>query len=200
MPRIIAAACITLLLAACSESATAPETSNAPTGNAPLEHPSLNVALPGTTASITSVSCTLTTPATGEILCSYDIANPDHLLLNIYGGASLYMAYQCVNSSTGKIQSSGIEGRWLSFAVMGTTEANPTGTNVQVSTATTLPNTYTKRYTKLNTCKGKQSLVITNYSMPYFDVLIDNHYSGQPDAEFSWACLGTDTRYGCAVL
>jgi hypothetical protein len=193
MHRLIPAAFVTLMLAACTETSTEPNINRAPE-----EHPSLSVALPGTTASITSASCSLVDPTTGEVRCSYDIANPDQLLLNIYPEAQLGLAYQCLNSSTGKIQSSGTSIRWVNVSFEGVTAANPTGTNVQLSTAT-LPNHYTRNYTKYNTCKGKQALVITNYSLLYWDIWVDNWYGGQPNEEYHFTCLGSDSSHGCAT-
>jgi hypothetical protein len=194
MKRVIAAAFVALTLAACSESATAPESSPVPAQPA-----SFSAALPGTNVSINSGSCTLISSSTGEVRCSYDIANPDGILINIWPEAHLVMNYQCVNSSTGKIQSSGTGSRWIYGAVT-VTDVHPTATNTQLSTAT-LPNDYVRKDTKRNTCKGKQTLVITNYAMDYFDVYVDNYYSGQPYTEYAFGCLGSeDWGFGCEVI
>lgn len=188
-----AAAVAVALLAACTETPTDPNT-----GRVPADHPSLSATLPGTTASITTGSCSLISPTTGEVRCSYDIANPDQVLLNIYPDAQLGVDYQCLNASTGKVQSSGTSVRGVYASIEGVTAANPTGTNVQLSTAT-LPNHYTRNYTKYNTCKGKQTLVITNYSLLYWEIWVDNWYSGQPNEDYRFTCLGSDASHGCAT-
>src|SRR5215218_521548 len=126
MKRIIAAAFVALTLAACSETTTEPDTSTVPTQPA-----SFSAALPGTNVSINSGSCSLISSDTGEVRCSYDIANPDAILININPEAHLIMSYQCVNASTGKVQSSGTGGRWIAGYVT-VTDVNPTGNNVQL--------------------------------------------------------------------
>ena len=194
MKRIIAAAFVALTLAACSETTTEPDTSRAPTQSA-----SFSVAVPGTNVSINSVSCSLISASTGEVRCSYDITNPDGILINIWPEARVVMNYQCLSSSTGKIQSSGIGARWI-YGNVTVTDVHPTADNVQLSTAT-LPNDFVRKDNKRNTCKGKQTLVITNYSMDYFDVYVDNWYDGQPSTEYTWACLGSKASgLGCEVI
>src|SRR5215208_7968928 len=120
MKRLIAAAFVVLTLAACSETTTEPNTSTVPT-----QPGSFSVAVPGTNVSINSGSCSLISASTGDVRCSYDIANPDGILINIWPDAHLYMNYQCVNSSTGKIQSSGTGSRWIYGAVT-VTDVHPT--------------------------------------------------------------------------
>jgi hypothetical protein len=193
---IPAAALAAILLAACSESSTAPETSAPDNSTIPATPPSFSATLPGTSTVINSASCNLVNSTTGEVRCNWDISNPDHISLEILPGALMEIAYQCVNSSTGKVQSSGISTRWAWWADYEVTDANPTGTNIQLATATP-PSTYTRKYTKLNVCKGKQTLVVKSYAMQYWDVFIDNFYIGQPDADYKWTCLGSDERYGC---
>jgi hypothetical protein len=194
MKRIIAAAFVALTLAACSETSTEPQTRTAPTQPA-----SFSAALPGTNVAITSGSCSLLSASTGEVRCSYDIANPDGILINIWPEAHMIMNYQCVNPSTGKIQSSGVGSRWTAASWTGT-DVNPTANNIQLSTAT-LPNDYVHKDTKRNTCKGKQNLVITSYSMDYFDVWVDNYYSGQPGEEYVYGCVASkDWGYGCELI
>jgi hypothetical protein len=79
------------------------------------------------------------------------------------------------------------------------TDVHPTAVDVQLSTAT-LPNDFVRKDTRRNMCKGKQTLVITNYVMDYFDVYVDNWYSGQPAAEYTWGCLGSKDWMGCEVI
>jgi hypothetical protein len=194
MKRTIAAAFVALTLAACSETTTEPDTSRVPAQPA-----SFSAALPGTNVSINSASCSLISASTGEVRCSYDIANADGVLINIWPEAHLVMNYQCVSPSTGKIQSSGIGARWTA-ASSTVTDVHPTANNIQLSMAT-LPNDYVGKDTRRNTCKGKQNLVITNYSMDYFDVWVDNYYTGQPDTEYVYGCLASkDWGYGCEVI
>jgi hypothetical protein len=193
MPRLIAAALLAMMLSACSETPTDPTTTEAPS-----ERPALSIVLPGTTASITSASCSLVSASTGQARCSYDIANPDGLLLNIYPGARLNVAYKCVNASTGKIQSTGSILRWAAGAdVDGVTTTNPTATDVQLSIPTA-PSGYIHKDSKINVCNGKQITVVTNYSLVYWEIYLDNWYPGQPNADYSWTCMSADPSYrGC---
>lgn len=192
MRRFIPATAIAVaLLAACSETSTEPASSEV---NAPPV--SYSAGLPGTKVSITSGSCSLINSATGEVRCSYDISNPDQILINIYPEAQMAIDYQCVNSSTGRIQSTGTGYRWVWATIEGITDANPTGTDVQLG-STTLPNSYTGKENKLNTCKGKQKLVITKYSVNHWDVYVDNYYDGQPYEDYAWTCYAVDGMHGC---
>jgi hypothetical protein len=194
MPRLIAAAVLAIMLAACTENPTDPGT-----GKSAAQPASFSVAVPGTTASITSYSCSLKSSTTGEVRCSYDIANPDQQLLNLYPQAALKIDYKCVNANTGKIQSSGTGVRWPGLSIEGVTASNPTATDVQLSTVT-LSNSYTHSDTKLNACKGKQTLVITSYSMSYWELYVDNWYGGQPNTDYHSICVASDHRFGCATL
>jgi hypothetical protein len=101
-----------------------------------------------------------------------------------------------VSPSTGKVQSSGTRYRWTLAWIEGVSETTLTGSNVQLTTAT-VPNSYIKKDTKLNACKGKQKVVITKYAMEYWDIWLDNWYSGQPSDQYKMTCLGLDGRYGC---
>jgi hypothetical protein len=193
MRRVVPFVVVAAMLAACSESPTDPATSKSPAAAS-----SFSVALPGTTASITSGSCSLVSASTGQATCSYDVANPDGLLLNIYPGALWDVDYQCVNASTGKVQSSGTSVRWTWGSFEGVTATNPTGTDVQLGSPT-IYNSYTRKDRKYNTCKGNQKLIITNYSMRYWEVYLDNWYSGQPNADYAWTCLGSDNHRYCST-
>lgn len=196
MRHLIPAAILTAtLLAGCSESSTGPETS-APEKSPTPAAPTFSATLPGTNATINSGFCTLVSSTTGEVRCDYEVSNPDGLLLNVYPGATMSLDYQCVNPNTGKIASTGTRTRWTLAWLEGITATTITGSNVQLTTAT-LPNSYVKKSTKLNACKGKQELVITNYAMLYWEIYIDNWYSGQPSDQYKYTCLGLDDRYGC---
>jgi hypothetical protein len=200
MRHFIPAALAVALLAACSESSTEPTTREipAPTSEIPAPPTSYSAGLPGTSASITSGSCSLISSSTGEVRCSYDVANPDGLLLNIYPGARLKMDYQCVSPSTGRVQSGGSDVRWAVGAdVYGVTATNPTATNVKLSTPT-VPNNYVHKDSKFNACKGKQTLVVTNYAMQYWEIYLDNWYAAQPNTDYIYTCLASDSNYrGC---
>jgi hypothetical protein len=194
MHRLFPAVIVAAMLTACADTSTEPHSNSVSPGQ-----PSLSVALPGTSVSLNSISCNLISSSTGEVRCSWDISNPEQIPLNIYPEAHLLIDYQCVSPNTGKIRSSGTSSRWTSLYYPGVTEANPSGSNVQLSSVV-LPNGNTGRSAKYNTCKGNQTLVIQNYAMDYFDVYADNGYVNQPSGEFAWACLGTDDRYLCAVI
>jgi hypothetical protein len=198
---ISAAALAATLLAACSESSTAPEAtapeSTAPEpGAAPSPAPSFAAGLPGTNVSISSGSCTQISTTTGEVHCSYSISNPDQLLINIYPEAHMAIDYQCLNASTGKVQSTGTGYRWAWLYFEGVTDANPSGVDVKLG-STTLPNSYKGKYQKSNTCKRSQKLVITKYTMVHWDIYVDNYYVGQPYEQYADVCYSDDADYGC---
>jgi len=196
---VSAAALAAMLLTACSESSTAPEISTPENGTAAPAAPSFSATLPGTSTVINSASCNLVNATSGEVRCSWDISNPEQISLELIPGSLMDIAYDCVSPSTGKVQSSGINRRWNVYADYEVTDVSIIGTNVKLGTAVP-PNSYTRKMTKSNTCKGKQTLVIKSYSMVYWDVFIDNWYSGQPDADYKYACLGSDDRYGCETV
>jgi hypothetical protein len=196
---ISAAALAATLLAACSESSTAPEASFPEPGTASSPTASFGAGLPGTNVSITSGLCTQISTTTGEVHCSYSIANPDQIPLNIWPEAHMAIDYQCVNASTGKVQSSGTGFRWAYLYFEGVTDANPTGTDLNLGSAV-LPNNYRGKYQRSNTCKKSQKLVVTKYTMQYWDIYVDNWYSGQPSADYKFTCLGSDNLYGCEVI
>jgi hypothetical protein len=193
---VSAAALAAMLLAACSESSTAPEISTPENGTPAPGAPSFSATMPGTNVTITSASCTQISTVTGEVRCDYDVSNPDGIMINIYPEARMNLEYQCVSPSTGKVQSTGTAERWAYAGFEGVTAIHPTGTNVKLSTAT-VPNTYVKKYNKLNACRGKQILVLTKSTMVYWDAYVDNWYIAQPGDQYKWTCLGSDDRYGC---
>jgi hypothetical protein len=194
-----AAVVAAMLLAACSESSTGPEVSAPENGTVTPAAPIFSASLPGTTALISSGSCSLISSSTGEVRCSYDVSNPDGLLLNIYPGARLKLDYECVNS-IGKVQSTGTAVRWATGAdVYGVTATNPTATDVEL-TPPVIPNSYVHKDSKFNACKGKQKVVVTNYTMVYWEIYLDNWYSVQPAADYNFTCLASDSDYrGCAT-
>ena len=104
--------------------------------------------------------------------------------------------YQCVNASTGKIYSTGTGYRWTWIPFERVTDLNPTGTDIKLG-STTLPTGNSGKYHKSNTCKAKQKLVITKYSMYHWDIWVDNYYDGQPSADYQWMCYAEDGMYGC---
>jgi hypothetical protein len=196
MRHFISAAMAATLLAACSENSTAPDTSVPENGTVAPASPSFSATLPGTNVTINDGSCTQISTTTGEVDCSYNISNPDQIPLNIWPEAEMAIDYQCVNASTGKVQSSGTGYKWAWLYFESVTDANPTGTGLKLGSAV-LPNNYRGKYQKSNTCKRSQKLVITNYKMMYWDIYVDNWYNGQPDADYTWNCLGMDESRGC---
>jgi hypothetical protein len=192
MRRLIPAVFAAAMLAACTESPTSPE---ATTG--PKQRPSFSVAVPGTTTSINSFSCRLVSSSKGEVLCSYNISNPDGLLMNIIPSALVDIAYQCVNPTTSKVLSSGTKTQHVERRHMGVTATTYSATDEQLPTASLSIST-NHPFTKLNPCKAKQTTVATSYSLPYFELYIDND-PGTP-GDVAWACVGSDTRRGCATL
>lgn len=199
MRHLVSAAALAMLLAACSESSTAPEISVPENGTAAPAAPSLSATMPGTNVTITSASCAQISTVTGEVRCDYDVANPDGIMINIYPEARMNLEYQCVSPSTGKVQSTGTAERWAYAVFEGVTAINPTGTNVKLSTAT-VPNSYAKKYNKLNACRGKQIAVITKSTMVYWEAYVDNWYVAQPAGQYKSTCLGSDDRYGCETV
>ena len=195
---IPAAALAAMLLAACSESTTAPETSAPEHGTSSSSNPapSFSATLPGSNVSVTSGSCSLISSVTGEVHCSYDVSNPDQLSINIYPEAQMAIDYQCVNATTGKIYSTGTGYRWTWIPFERVTEANPTGTDIKLGSAT-LPSGNSGKYHKSNACKAKQKLVITKYSLYHWDIWVDNYYDNQPSADYQWMCYAEDGMYGC---
>jgi len=193
---VSAAALAAMLLAACSESSTAPEASAPEPGTPSSPAPSFSAGLPGTNVSISSGSCTQISTTTGEVHCSYNISNPDQIPLNIYPEAHMAIDYQCLNASTGRIQSTGKGYRWAWLYFEGVTDANPTGTDLKLGSAV-LPNNNTGKYQKSNTCRKSQKLVITKYTMVHWDIWVDNYYVGQPGDEYADVCYSDDTDYNC---
>jgi hypothetical protein len=194
MRRLIPAVFAAAMLAACSESPTNPDADTTP-----AVRPSLSVSLPGTNISINSVACSLTSASTGGVKCSYDVSNPDGLLVNVYPSAYLKIDYQCVNPNTGKVQSSGTSWRSAWGYHEGVTATSISATDEALNNPT-LPTYYTRADKKYNACKGKLTAVPTHYALEYWELFIDNWYSGQPGADYLYTCLGSDTSHGCAAL
>jgi hypothetical protein len=193
MRRLIPAVFVAAMLAACSESSTGPEASPAPE-----QGPSFSVTVPGTTTAIASFSCRLVSSSKGEVLCSYDISNPDGLLMNVIPSALVDIAYQCVNPTTGKVLSTGTQTSRVEQRHMGITATTYSATDEQLPTASLSVHT-NHPYTKLNPCKAKQTTVATSYSLQYHELYIDDALVGQP-GDVHWACVASDTRRGCKTL
>jgi hypothetical protein len=181
MRRLIPAVFVAALLAACSESPTSPDATPTPT---PEQGPSFSVALPGTSAAINSASCSLVSSSKGDVLCSYNVSNPDGLLLNVIPAAIVDIAYQCQNASTGKVMSTGTDRRWVENHHSDVTATTYSATDEALPTAALFTG-----HTKLNPCKGRQSAVVTNHSLVYWQVGI------QHDA--TSACIASDGRPQC---
>jgi hypothetical protein len=193
MRRLIPAVFVAAMLTACSESPTNPDADTTPAAR-----PSLSVSVPGTNISINSGACSLTSASTGGVKCSYDVSNPDGLMVNTYPSATLKIDYQCVNSSTGKVQSTGTlyRGAWGYHEGLTATSISATD---EALINPTLPTHYTRADKKYNACKGKQTAVPTNYALVYWQLLVDNWYYGQPNADYLYACLASETGHGCAT-
>jgi hypothetical protein len=193
MRSLIPAVFVAAMLAACSESPTNPDADTTPAAR-----PNLSVSVPGTNISINSVACSLTSASTGGVKCSYDVSNPDGLMVNTYPSATLKVDYQCVNSSTGRVQSTGTlyPRAWGYHEGLTATSISATD---EALTNPTLPTHYTRSDKKYNACKGNQTAVPTNYALYYWELLVDNWYYGQPGANYLYACLGSETWYGCST-
>jgi hypothetical protein len=186
MRRLIPAVFVAAMLAACSESSTGP---NATT--TPEQRPSLSVTVPGTTIAINSASCSLVSSSAGDVLCSYNISNPDGFLMDVIPSARVDIAYQCLNSNTGKVMSTGTQMRFVSQKHSGVTATTYSATNEPLPTAK-LFTTTNPAFGKLNPCKVKQTTVITGYSLPYWSL---NVYTG-----FGSACVAPNGSLGCKTL
>jgi len=185
MPHPLSAIAVAVvLLAACSEPPTDPTTTNTP------QSPSfVTTAIPG--VEFNSASCTLVNSTTGEVRCSWDITNANGTSLDYFPEAYLTITYNCLNTHTGQIRSSGTTNQWASLSYFDVTTTSITGANLQLSTALP-PSGYTGSSKKLNACKGNQQAQTTGYTMPYWEVYI----YGPAET----ACLGSDNRFGCSVF
>jgi hypothetical protein len=188
MRRLIPAVLAAAILAACSDSSTGPEATTAPE-----QRPSFSVTLPGTNIAITSASCSLVSPIKGDVLCSYSVSNPDGLLMNVLPAAYIDIAYQCQNSGTGKVLSTGVQTRRVAYPHYGITTTTYSATNEALPTAKLA--TPTNPSSTENPCKGKQIAVATGYSLQYWDLTVYMGSSSPPSA-----CVASDTRYRCTVL
>jgi hypothetical protein len=179
MRRLIPAVLATAMLAACSES-TSPE----PT---PVreQHPSWSVTLPGTSTTINSASCNLVSSSKGDVLCSYNVSNPDGLLMDVTPHARVDIAFQCLNANTGKVMSTGTQLRFVEQKHLGVTATTYSATNEPLPTAQLLT-------TKLNPCKRKQTAFVTGYSMPVWWLSVENS-SGSVCVSNPEATLGCKT-------
>jgi hypothetical protein len=180
MRRLIPAVFVAAMLAACSESPTSPDAATA------LEQrPSFSVSLPGTTIAINSASCSLVSPTKGDVLCSYNVSNPDGLSMDVTPHARVDIAFQCLNASTGKVMSTGTQLRFVEQKHLGVTATTYSATNEPLPTAQLVT-------TKLNPCKGKQTAFVTGYSMPVWWLSVENS-SGSVCVSNPEATLGCKT-------
>jgi len=187
MRRLIPAVFVTALLAACSESPTSPDAATAPE-----QRPSFSVSLPGTTIAINSASCSLVSSTKGDVLCSYNISNPDGLLMNVTPQARVDIAYQCQNANTGKVMSTGTQMRFVSQKHVGVTATTYSATNEPLPTAQ-LFTTTNPAFNKLNPCNQKQTVVVTGYSMPAWWLFVD-------DSSGHAVCVSSNASTGCKTL
>jgi hypothetical protein len=180
MRRLIPAVFVAAILAACSESPTSPDAATAPE-----QRPSYSVSLPGTSIAINSASCSLVSSSKGDVLCSYNVSNPDGLLMDVTPHARVDIAFQCLNANTGKVMSTGTQLRFVEQKHLGVTATTYSATNEPLPTAQLLT-------TKLNPCKRKQTAFVTGYSLPVWWLSVENS-SGSVCVSNPEATLGCKT-------
>jgi hypothetical protein len=180
MRRLIPAVFVAAMLAACSESPTSPDAATAPE-----QRPSFSVSLPGTTIAINSASCSLVSPTKGDVLCSYNVSNPDGLSMDVTPHARVDIAFQCLNANTGKVMSTGTQLRFVQQKHLGVTATTYSATNEPLPTAQLLT-------AKLDPCKGRQTAFVTGYSIPVWWLSVENS-SGSVCVSNPEATLGCKT-------
>jgi hypothetical protein len=186
MRRLIPAVFVAAMLAACSESPTNPEATTAPE-----QRPTFSVTVPGTTIAINSASCSLVSSSKGDVLCSYNISNPDGILMDVIPQARVDIAYQCLNSNTGKVMSTGTQMRFVSQKHQGVTATTYSATDEALPTAS-LYIVANHPYTKLNPCKSSQTTVVTGYSLPYWSLNLSTSLGS--------VCVASNGSVGCKTL
>jgi hypothetical protein len=191
--RFATVAAAVFAVAACQEAPTAPQSLAFEPNSARKTHWSDH---DNTIVTFNSASCTLVNAATGSVQCSWDISNGPNPF-NVYPEALLDVTYNCVNPSNGRIASTSNRERWVwSNGVEGITTGTSVETNHQLNPPN-IWNSYTGKDKKFNACKGSQVVSITNTSMLYWDLYVDNWYDGQPWADYRYGCFASDARYEC---
>jgi hypothetical protein len=191
MRRLIPAVLTAAILAACSDSSTGPDT-----GTGPEQRPSLSVIFPGTNVAVNSFSCSLVTPTKGDVLCSYNVTNPDGLTMEITPQARVDIAYQCLNSNTGKVMSTGTQLRFVSNKHAGITATAYSATDEALPTASLYIVT-THPYTKTNPCRSNQTTVVTGHSLVYWVL----HLAvSRGSSSLGAMCVASNNSLGCKTL
>ncbi len=120
------------------------------------------------------------------MLCSYNISNPDGLLMDVTPHARVDIAFQCLNASTGKVMSTGTQLRFVEQKHVGITATTYSATNEALPTAKLLTSFK-------NPCKGKQIPVVTGYSMPVWWLSVETSSSS--------VCVSNpEASLGCKTL
>jgi hypothetical protein len=191
MRRLIPAVLAATVLAACSDSSTGP---NATTGAE--QRPSFSVTVPGTNVAVNSFSCSLVSSAKGDVLCSYNVSNPDGLTMELMPRARVDIAYQCLNSNTGKTMSTGTQLRFVDNEHAGVTATTYSATDEALPTAS-LYIISNHAYSKQNPCKSNQTTIVTGYSLVYW-VLHLSVSSGS--SNLGAICVASNNSLGCKTL
>jgi hypothetical protein len=186
MRRLIPAVFVAAMLAACSEPPTNPEGTTAPE-----QRPSFSVTVPGTSIAINSASCSLVSSSKGDVLCSYNISNPDEFLIDVVPFARVDIAYQCLNSNTGKVMSTGSQMRFVEQKHLGVTATTYSATDEALPTASLYIVT-NHPYTKVNPCKSNQTTMVTGYSLPYWSLNVSTGFGS--------GCVASNNSLGCKTL
>lgn len=186
------------VLTACDSVPTAPENVTARDRGIAMTistDPAFDPAL----VSYNSASCTLQDASTGSVACSYDLGNPTGQSRDIYPGAYLRVSYDCVNPKNGRIASSASIEQSVYTWRLAVTETSISATDDPLPAPYIPANNYTGKDKKYNACKGSNVVSVTDISMLYWEIWIDNWYSGQPGADYRWSCYASDDRFGCVT-
>lgn len=191
MLRLIPAVFVAAILAACSESSTSPDATTTPE-----QRPSFSVTVPGTNVAVNSFSCSLVSSTKGDVLCSYNVSNPDGLTMEITPQARVDIAYQCLNSNTGKVMSTGSQMRFVYNKHVGITATTYSATDEALPTASLYIVT-NHPYTKYNPCKSNQTTVVTGYSLVYW---VLNLSVSLGSSSLGGICVASNNSLGCKTL
>jgi hypothetical protein len=191
MRRLIPAVFVAAILAACSESPTNPEATTAPE-----QRPTFSVTVPGTNVAVNSFSCSLVSSNKGDVLCSYNVSNPDGLTMDITSQARVDIAYQCLNSNTGKLMSTASQMRFVYNKHVGITATTYSATDEALPTASPYIET-NHPYTKNNPCKSKQTTVVTGYSLVYSALYLSVSLGS---SSLGTLCVASNNSLGCKTL
>jgi len=191
MRRVIPVVFVAAMLAACSESPTSPEATRAPD-----PRPSFSVSVPGTNVAVNSFSCRLVSSIKGDVLCSYNVSNPDGLTMEITPQTRVDISYQCRNSNTGKVMSTGSQMRFVYNKHVGITATTYSATNEALPTASLYIVT-NPAYARDNPCKSNQTTVVTGYSLVYWVLHLSVSLGS---STLGGICVASNNSLGCKTL